>query len=100
MLNTKIDKIIEKRKKLHLEDDFGIQKCWDEITHLLSNNESETIEFLESCSEEQLFWISEVFEDVAHELQSKEYIKCLRKLDKKYPELKLKEDIDIAESYL
>lgn len=100
MLNTKIDKIIKKRKKLHLEDDFGIQKCWDEIIHLLSNKELETIEFLESCSEEQLFWISEVFEDVAYELQSKEYIKCLRKLDKKYPKLKLKEDIDVAESYL
>lgn len=100
MLNTQIDKIIKKRRKLNLKDDFGIQKCWDEITHLLSNNELETIEFLESCSKEQLFWISEVFEDVAHELQSKEYIKCLRKLDKKYPELKLKEDIDVVESYL
>ncbi|MFD6576869.1 hypothetical protein ACFWD0_11845, partial [Bacillus subtilis] len=47
-----------------------------------------------------LYWISEVFEDLAESLQSKELINCLRKLDEKYPDLEMTNDIDIAESYI
>ncbi len=52
------------------------------------------------CSKEDLYWISEVFEDISEVLQSKELIKSLRRLDKKYPELEMKQDIDLAESYI
>ena len=40
-----------------------------------------------------------MFEDISEVLQS-ELIKCLRRLDKKYPELEMKQDIDLAESYI
>ncbi len=46
-----------------------------------------------------LYWISEVFEDISANLKSQKFIDCLRKLDKKFPELEMAHDIDIAESY-
>ena len=48
---------------------------------------NETVAYLENCSEEDIYFISEVFEDVSEQLQSKEYIECLRKLDDKFPNL-------------
>lgn len=35
--------VLKKRKNLNINDDFGIEKCWNEMTELLSQNEGETI---------------------------------------------------------
>ncbi|SFC84271.1 hypothetical protein SAMN04488168_110106 [Bacillus sp. 491mf] len=99
-IENKMEAILDKRKKLDLNDDYGIQKSWDEIVEVLSENEENTIRYLENCSKENLYWISEVFEDITEVIQSKEFIKCLRKLDAKFPELEMTKDIDIAESYI
>ncbi|WEA42057.1 hypothetical protein PWO00_14565 [Priestia aryabhattai] len=85
---------------MNLNDDYGIQKSWNEIIELLSENEENTIRYLENCSKEDLYWISEVFGDVAEIIQSKELIKRLRELDRKFPELEMTKDIYIAESYM
>lgn len=61
---------------------------------------NETVAYLENCSEEDIYFISEVFEDVSEQLQSKEYIECLRKLDDKFPNLDMTKDIDLVEEYI
>lgn len=99
-IENKMEVILNKRKKLNLNNDYGIQTSWNEIIEVLSEYEENTIRYLENCSKEDLYWISEVFEDIAEILQSKELINCLRKLDKKFPELEMTNDIDIAESYI
>ncbi|PFE03136.1 hypothetical protein COE15_24735 [Bacillus cereus] len=100
MLKDKMKSILKERKIKALNDDYGIQECWKKITDTLSENESETIQYLKQCDKEDLYWISEVFEDISEILQSPQFITCLRTLDKTFPELDLTHDIDIAESYL
>ncbi|MBU5217571.1 hypothetical protein SNE23_14900 [Bacillus sp. RA(2023)] len=97
---NKVEVILNGRKKLNLNDDYGIQKSWNEIIEVLSENEGNTIRYLENCSKEELYWISEVFEDIVEIIQSKELINCLRKLDEKFPELEMTNDIDLVESYI
>ncbi|KZU60843.1 hypothetical protein [Lactiplantibacillus plantarum] len=53
-----------------------------------------------NCSEDDVLLISSVFDYVSENLQSKKFISCLRKLDKKYPDLKLTSFIDDAEDYI
>jgi len=100
MIKSSMDIIIKDRKKKSIEDDYGIQECWSQIIEILSKDVKATILYLESCSEEDIYFISEVFEDISERLQSKEYILCLRKLDKKFPNLNLTKDIDLAEEYI
>ncbi len=92
--------IIEDRKSKYIEDDAGIQDCWNRMILILSQDEDATIAYLQECSEEELDWISEVFEDISEKLNSHQFIKCLRALDKKYPKLGMTKDIDLAEDYL
>ncbi|MDO5417191.1 MAG: hypothetical protein Q4F29_08330 [Lachnospiraceae bacterium] len=99
-IEEKMKKIISKRREKYIEDDYGIQECWNEMIKILSEDVSVTIEYLENCSEEDLYFISEIFEDVSEQLQSQRYISCLRILDKKFPKLDMKKDIDLAEKYL
>lgn len=61
------------------EDEYWIEDYWKAEIEIFTENISETIDFiLNSCSDEELFWISEVFEDIAEQTQSKEFIKTLR----------------------
>ncbi|HDR8536067.1 TPA: hypothetical protein QC482_005963, partial [Bacillus cereus] len=55
---NKMEVILNERKKLNLNDDYGIQKSWNEIIEVLSENEGNTIRYLENCSKEELYWIS------------------------------------------
>ncbi|AYE33969.1 hypothetical protein [Clostridium septicum] len=99
-MKERIKKVIEQRKKLNMNDDMGIQKCWEDITDILSENEEDTIAYLNNCDKDELYWISEVFEDISENLQSQEFIECLRRLDVKFPELDMTKDIDLAEEYI
>lgn len=95
-----MDKILIERKEKYIEDDYGIQKCWDKMVEILSKDANQTIKYLQNCSEEDIYFISEVFEDISEQLQSPKYILCLRELDQKFPNLDITKDIDLAEKYL
>lgn len=82
------------------DNDPAIGKVWSEITKLLSEDSQETISFLLDCTEQQLFYMSEVIEDVSYNLQSQEYIDTLLFLNDKYPKLHMEEDIRIAKDYM
>lgn len=99
-MKERIEMAIMRRKKLNMNDDMGIEKCWKDIVRILSENENNTIEYIETCKKDELYWISEVFEDVSENLQSQKFIKCLRILDAKFPELDMTKDIDLAEDYI
>ena len=45
-LRNEMDTILKKRKGLNINDDFGIEKCWNKMTILLTQNEYETIDYL------------------------------------------------------
>lgn len=98
-LKENMNIVLSRRKKLNMNDDHGIEKCWNKMTELLSNDLDTTIKYLEDCNADDLYWVSEIFEDISANLKSQKFIDCLRKLDKKFPELEMTHDIDIAESY-
>lgn len=101
-MNTyaQIKENLEERRKINQDDDFGLERSWEKLTNILSINEDETINYLKSCSKEDVLLISSVFDDVSQKLQSRRFISCLKELDKKYPDLKLTFFITDAESYI
>lgn len=99
-IKKEMSSVLEDRISKHIEDDLGIQTCWDRMIQTLSQDENETIVYLQACSKKELYWISEVFEEISEKLNSHQFIKCLRDLDKKYPDLNMTKDIDLAEEYV
>lgn len=89
--NDQVDAIIAERYRLSkvFEDEWAypIQLCWAQLTELFTNNMEETIYFLDNlCTADEFGWISDVFDYVAKESQSKEFIDSLYRLAEKYPE--------------
>lgn len=99
-ISDEIQENLKKRRSINQDDDFGLERSWEELTNILSKNEDETIKYLMNCSKDGVLLISSVFDYVSENLQSKKFISCLRELDKKYPDLKLTSFIDDAEDYI
>lgn len=99
MLTKIANQIINKRAKLH-PNDPAVERYWKQLTELLSEDLENTISLLDNCDEETAGWLSEVFEDVSYNLQSVEYINCLKRLAQKYPELNLDFIIDEAVDFM
>ena len=53
---------------------------------LFSRNLQETVEFLNNeCTEEQLLWLSEIFEEISAKLQSWEFVDALNRAAQRSP---------------
>ena len=54
---------------------------------LFTRNLQETVDFLDNdCTEEQLLWLSEVFEEISAKLQSWDFIDALKRAALRFPE--------------
>lgn len=84
---------------MHPDDPRIIDK-WNELVQILTQNEHSTIAYINSCSKEKIFWLSEVFEDISEKLQSIQFIECIEKIEIKYPDLELELDIAFAKEAL
>ena len=64
---------------LHPEDDYGFERCWKIMTEILTENMTETVNYLiNQCTDEEFFWIASVFDDVAEKTQSKDFVDAIR----------------------
>ncbi len=83
MIYQKIRTVLNERLRILVDTDdewdYGVEKCWKEETELLSENIGDTLCFFETeCTDEEFFWLSEVFPDVSKIVQSKELVQALR----------------------
>ena len=67
------------RLALNINDDWGLKESWKKLTKLLSESVDDTIIFFkDTCTDEKLFWLSEVFADVSENLQSEDFVQTLK----------------------
>lgn len=99
MLNK--DNVLNVVDKLKMLDpnDPEIENCWKQLV-VEFTNESETIEFLQSCTEEAIYWVSSIFDDLAYKFPSRKYVEAIKQLAKKFPNVDMSLEIEIAESYI
>lgn len=74
---------------------FYPEFLWKQETAIFSENIGQSIAFIEAeCSDEEFYWLSEVFADIAQQTQSAAFVACLRR------RLKLVEDPEWQEDIL
>lgn len=96
---VELKRLLSERKQLDINDP-SVENYWDVLTEHLSKDASDTISYLNSCAEEDLYWLSEVFDEVSYNLQSKNFIICIEELDKKYPKAELTSDVESAKKMI
>ena len=78
-----VKEILNQRFKINDENDYMIEKKREELIEVLSKDEHSTIEVLKQLNEVEILYTSEVFEEIAYNLQSRKYIECLKQIQKK-----------------
>ena len=74
-----LKKTVAEAIALHPEDDYGFERCWKIMTEILTENMTETVNYLiNQCTDEEFFWIASVFDDVAEKTQSKDFVDAVR----------------------
>ncbi|MEK4171397.1 MULTISPECIES: hypothetical protein [unclassified Lysinibacillus] len=76
MFEDKVRAILGARALLD-DNDPRIEQRWEELIILLSGDENLTLNFLQVCIKIELSFLSEVFEKVASNLQTKKYTELL-----------------------
>lgn len=74
---NRLKETINRRISLELNDDFALEECWNIEADILSSDISQAIDFITTCSEEEFYWISEIFEDVISKTQSRELLQAM-----------------------
>ncbi len=79
MIKDTIKEIIRERIRIadETEDnwDYGIEQCWKQCTEIFSANIPESVDyFLNQCTDEELYWLSEDFENIAERTQSRDLL--------------------------
>ena len=98
---NEFNKIIVERKRIADETqdnwDYGIEQCHEKILATITENLQEGISFLENeCSPDDIYWVSEMFDEIAAKTQSKEFIEAIHRIHDKMPEdVKKSIEIDI-----
>jgi len=73
---------------------------WLQLANTIAIDEDEAIDIIDILSEEEIYWLSEVFDDISEKLQSEKFVAYLRKLQKKFPDIDLSVDIEFAQKAL
>lgn len=61
------------------DDNYWIEDYWKAAVEIFTKNCADTIKFIQDdCTDEEFFWLSEIFENIAAKTQSKEFISALR----------------------
>lgn len=70
------------------EDDYWVEDYWKVTIELFTRDVTTTIMFLKNdCDDEELYFLSEIFEEIVEQTQSKDIISVLRsRLSKVKPE--------------
>lgn len=76
MFEDKVRAILGARALLD-DNDPRIEQRWEELIILLSGDENLTLNFLQVCIKIELSFLSEVFEKVVSNLQTKKYTELL-----------------------
>ncbi len=100
IFKTKVEQLIEERKKLHSNDNLRTYKYWERLSDFMGSDEIKTIKFLNECDADTAGWISEIFDDLSKRFRSENIITALDNLDKKFPDLNLTSFVDDARSFL
>ena len=75
----KVKELIQKRSKMDPQNDVLASQNQEQLLEIFKNNLTDSMEFLDSCSVEELYWISEIFDDLSEYFQSSELIECMER---------------------
>ena len=78
-MKDKVKKLVEEVDLLDPQDDVSWEINWRKRIELLTVDLSQTIEYLDECTEKELSYATEVLEELMQHFKSVELIECVER---------------------
>ena len=100
---AKLKELISREKNIEVDtSDYFFPIIFAEKLAILNENLDETIAFLNTCTEEEFYWVSNAFEDISEKYKSHEFIECIKRNMLRFPNIKedTQMELDFALMYM
>lgn len=88
MINNQMNELIKTRKTIDANDNIATQNIWDKEIEVMTFSIDGTIDFLNTCDKDTLYWSSEVWEDVSSVLKSLELVDAMEKAASRFDDIR------------
>ena len=78
-MKDKVKKLVEEVDLMEPWDDWSWEINWRKRIELLTEDLTQTIEYLDNCSEKELWLNSDLIEELMQHFKSKELIECIER---------------------
>ena len=95
-----IKALVDEAEALDPENEVLWEINYDKRLAELSKNLDETIEFLDMCSEKELNWLSETFDDLSEHFKSQKLIDCVERNVYRFSDKELQEQLKMELYYM
>ena len=83
---NKLREVITKEKNIEINmSDYLFPIIFAEKLAILNENLDETMAFLDTCTEEEFYWVSNAFEDISEKYKSRKFIECIKRNMMRFP---------------
>ncbi len=93
-MKSEITKLLKWRKGVTEEE--PLKDYWRTLTDMITSNEEQGYEIMKEATEDEVYYLSEIFEDISGRLKSEKFITLLNELKVKFPETVKDDDIELA----
>ena len=87
--------LIDVLKTIDMNDHIAVHNIWDKEIEVLTFSLEDTIAYLDTASEEEIYWCSEVWDDVQKHFKSANLISAMERCKDKYPNIANDLEVDI-----
>ena len=97
MISKQMKELVEQKKTIdpHFPDD--VESNWSKMIEVMTTNLEWTISYIDSASEEEIYFSSEVWDDISEFWRSPELIAAMERAKERFPSIA--SEIEIALSY-
>ncbi len=96
MINQQMKILVEQKRSIDPNYGEGVQNNWDKMIEVLTFDLKETIAYLDSAPEEEIFFASEVWEDISAFWQSKELLEAMERCKERLPGIAKQLELEIS----
>ena len=96
MINKQMKELVEQKKTIdpHYSDD--VEKNWSKMIEVMTTNLEWTIFYIDSASEEEIYFSSEVWDQISEYWRSPELIAAMERAKERFPSIASEIEIDLS----
>jgi hypothetical protein len=96
----KLKNLVDAVKKIDAENDILWLENYNQRLEILTKNLDNTIDYINTCSEDELDYISECFEELSEHFQSQKLIDCVKNNIARFNNPKLQAELKMELEYM